>query len=367
MAQGKSRGGEGGLPEGVGSDGCQGRLPAQSSRPSSTSSASTAGQRRRRRREQQVRRPPRRCSSRRRWPGARAAALEPVRSRSSRAQGAASRSSRRSTAAPGLEARASAASSFRLVAGGQRRCRHPGLERRQRQSPFEAASGRSIWRANVGAKLLWPASAATARSRRWSTRGGDLVALGSRPGQRGRRRSALGSPTAPLVAGGRDLRASASTARCRPSTPPTAPSCWQVQRPGDPPTLAQAGRRSPRSRTRWSLGQAAHGRHRPDTPSTIRWEVPVGSPRGANEVERLADLDRPGAAHRRPCSAPASFQAAVGCCRCRCAAASCGPRQIGGTDAVAGDSERLFGADASGPHHHAEDAERRRGPDVGGA
>jgi outer membrane protein assembly factor BamB len=45
---------------------------------------------------------------------------------------------------------------------------------------------------------------------------------------------------------------------------------------------------------------------------TVRWEVPIGSPRGANEVERLADLVGPALRVGNTLCAR-SFQAAVGC------------------------------------------------------
>ena len=79
--------------------------------------------------------------------------------------------------------------------------------------------------------------------------------------------------------------------------------------------------------------------------STVRWEVPIGSPRGANEVERLADLVGP-ALRTGDLLCARSFQAAVGCVDAE-RGRIMWTKQIGGINAIAGDSELLFGADAS--------------------
>ena len=81
------------------------------------------------------------------------------------------------------------------------------------------------------------------------------------------------------------------------------------------------------------------------TRGTLRWEVPVGSPRGTNEVERLADLVGPALRlGNRLCAR--SFQAAVGCVD-----GDTGrllwSRNSGGTNAIGGDDEVVVGADAS--------------------
>ncbi len=67
--------------------------------------------------------------------------------------------------------------------------------------------------------------------------------------------------------------------------------------------------------------------------------------RGANEVERLADLVGP-AGRTGDLLCARSFQAAVGCVDAQ-AGSVAWTKTIGGTDAIAGDAELLFGADAS--------------------
>jgi len=206
---------------------------------------------------------------------------------------------------------------------------------------LEAASGRSLWRANVGAKL----SAGVGSDGKIAavvTRGGELVALEA--GQV-KWKKAIGArvATAPLVAGGRifvlgvDRGVQAFDAE-------DGAKLWQVQRPGDPLTLAQEGVIAAFKDT-LVVGQGPRMAGIEPLSSTIRWEVPVGSPRGANEVERLADLVGP-ALRTGDLLCARSFQAAVGCVDAE-RGRIMWTKQIGGTDAVAGDAELLFGADAS--------------------
>ena len=149
--------------------------------------------------------------------------------------------------------------------------------------------------------------------------------------------------TAPLVAGGRvfvlgvDRSVQAFDAA-------DGAKLWQVSRPGDALTLAQEGVIAAFKDT-LVVGQGPRMAGIDPNSSTIRWEVTVGSPRGANEVERLADLVGP-ALRTGDLLCARSFQAAVGCVD-----ADRGrimwTKAIGGTDAIAGDLELMFGADAS--------------------
>jgi outer membrane protein assembly factor BamB len=77
----------------------------------------------------------------------------------------------------------------------------------------------------------------------------------------------------------------------------------------------------------------------------VQWEVPLASPRGTNEVERLADLLGPLVrVGDRVCAR--AFQSAVAC-----ADATRGvvlwTRNVGGVQAVASDLENVYGADAT--------------------
>lgn len=206
---------------------------------------------------------------------------------------------------------------------------------------LEAASGRPAWKASVGAKL----SAGVGSDGTIAavvTRGGELVTL---EGGQVKWRKTLGTrvATAPLVAGGRvfvlgvDRSVQAFDAS-------DGVKLWQVSRPGDALTLAQEGVIAAFKDT-LVVGQGPRMAGIDPNTSTIRWEVTVGSPRGANEVERLADLVGP-ALRTGDLLCARSFQAAVGCVD-----ADRGrimwTKAIGGTDAISGDPEQLFGADAS--------------------
>src|SRR4029079_380503 len=86
---------------------------------------------------------------------------------------------------------------------------------------------------------------------------------------------------------------------------------WTLQRPGDPLTLSQTGVLSTFKDT-LVVGQGPRMTGVDPTAGTVRWEVPIGSPRGANEVERLADVVAPALRVGNTLCAR-SFQAAVGC------------------------------------------------------
>ena len=119
---------------------------------------------------------------------------------------------------------------------------------------------------------------------------------------------------------------------------------WTLQRPGDALTLAQGGVLTS-YRNLLLVGQGARLTAIDPLRGTVQWEVPVASPRGTNEVERLADLIGPAArTGDRICAR--AFQSAVGCVD-----ASRGSllwtRNNAGAQAVAADDERVVGADAS--------------------
>ena len=191
------------------------------------------------------------------------------------------------------------------------------------------------------------------------TRGNELVALEA--GQV-KWKKALGArvSTAPLVAGGRVFVLGVDRA-VQAFERADGAKLWRLQRPGDPLALAQAGVIAAFKDT-LVVGQGPRMAGIDPNSSTIRWEVTVGSPRGANEVERLADLVGP-ALRIGDMLCARSFQAAVGCVdadRGRILWTKHDRRHR----AVAGDAELVFGADASDRITAWQDAERRRRLDV---
>lgn len=119
---------------------------------------------------------------------------------------------------------------------------------------------------------------------------------------------------------------------------------WTLQRPGDPLTLAQASVLTAFGNT-LLVGQGARLVGVDPLRGAVQWDLPMASPRGTNEVERLADLIGPAArVGNRICAR--AFQSAVAC-----ADVARGQvlwsRNAGGQNAVASDAELVFGADAS--------------------
>jgi outer membrane assembly lipoprotein YfgL len=206
---------------------------------------------------------------------------------------------------------------------------------------FEAETGRTLWRTSVGTAIsAGVGSDGTVAA--VVTREGNLVALDS---ARIRWTKPLGVrvATAPLVAGGRifvlgvDRSVHAFDAT-------DGLKLWQVARPGDALTLQQTGVVTAFKDT-LVVGQGPRMAGVDPNTSMLRWEVPLGSPRGANEVERLADLVGP-VVRVGDLVCARSFQAAVGCVDAQTGNVAW-TKTVGGTDAITGDAEQVFGADAS--------------------
>jgi outer membrane protein assembly factor BamB len=205
----------------------------------------------------------------------------------------------------------------------------------------EAESGRTLWRASVGSKL----SAGVGSDGRLAavvSREGELVVLEA--GQiKWRKPLGVRVATAPLVAGGRVFVLGVDRA-IRAFDAQDGAKIWELQRPGDPLTLASAGVIAAFKNT-LVVGQGPRLAGIDPISSVVRWEVPIGSPRGANEVERLADLIGP-ALRTGDLLCARSFQAAVGCVDAE-RGRIVWSKSVGGNDAIGGDSEFVFGADAS--------------------
>ena len=196
-------------------------------------------------------------------------------------------------------------------------------------------SGAVRWRASVGTKVSAGAGS-DGRHTSVVTRANEVVTFdGDREVWRKRVPSAVVTP--PLVAGERVFVMGVDRA-VHAFDAVDGRRLWSMQRPGDALTLAQPG-------VLTVVGQGPRLAGIDPLRGTLRWEVSLASPRGTNEVERLADLVGPAArVGDRLCAR--AFQAAVAC-----ADAARGvllwTRNLGGTDAVAADGQGVFGADAS--------------------
>jgi outer membrane assembly lipoprotein YfgL len=116
--------------------------------------------------------------------------------------------------------------------------------------------------------------------------------------------------TAPLVAGGRVfLLATNRSVSAFDAT--DGASLWQIPSAGDPLTLSQSGVLNPQGNTLVvGSGRKLAGLNPID--GAVQWEATLASPRGTNEVERLADLVGP-AARSGKLHCARSFQNTVAC------------------------------------------------------
>ncbi len=207
---------------------------------------------------------------------------------------------------------------------------------------LDAASGRELGRAQAGAPLTGGVGS-DGRVSAVVTRDNQVVALeGGR--ESWRRLLSTQSYTAPLVAGGRvfvlgaDRSLSAYDAR-------NGARIWQLDRPAEPLVLRQAGMLQAVGNT---LVAGLAGRMvgiDPDNGS-VRWEAPLAAARGTNDVERLVDLVG-GVSRQGNVLCARAFQNAVGCVD-----AATGnlrwTKTASGATGVAGDSERVYGAESDG-------------------
>ena len=206
---------------------------------------------------------------------------------------------------------------------------------------MQADTGAVLWRASAGAAV----SAGVGSDGRYTsvvTRGNEVVTFDSgREAWRKRVPSSVVTP--PLVAGERVFVMGVDRA-VHAFDAIDGRRLWTLQRPGDALTLAQASVLAA-FRNTLLVGQGPKLAGVDPLKGTVQWEVPMASPRGSNEVERLADLVGPAVrTGERFCMR--AFQSAVGCADAA-RGAVLWSRNVGGANAVAGDGDRIFGADAS--------------------
>jgi outer membrane assembly lipoprotein YfgL len=119
---------------------------------------------------------------------------------------------------------------------------------------------------------------------------------------------------------------------------------WTQTRPGEALSLSQAGVIAPYKDT-LLVGQGARLAGLDPVLGTVRWDVPIATPRGTNEVERLADLVAP-AARVGDIVCARSYQAAVSCVNAD-RGSLLWTRTVGGDEGVAADAQMVYAADVS--------------------
>ena len=207
---------------------------------------------------------------------------------------------------------------------------------------LEAGTGRDLWRASLGTPLATGVgsdgkfAAVVSRSNEVITLdGGKEIWRAKLPAQ---------AYTAPFVAGGRvfvlaaDRSVSAFDAV-------TGGKLWSQQRPGEPLVLRQPGSILAVGDT---LVVGLSGRLVGLNPGngSIRWDAPVASPRGTNDVERLVDLvGRTSRVGDTVCAR--AFQAAVGCVNAA-RGALLWNRPANGAEGLHGDDRLVVGVETDG-------------------
>ena len=207
---------------------------------------------------------------------------------------------------------------------------------------FDAASGREQWRGSAGAPLAagvgFDGSTAAV-----ITRGNELVAFASGR-EVWRQRLGAQSYTAPLVAGARVFVLGGDRA-VTAFDGGTGRRLWSQQRQGEPLVLRQAGVILAVGDT-LVVGQGGRLAGLNPLNGTVRWEAPIATARGINDIERLVDLvGRVSRVGDSVCAR--AFQAAVGCVDAA-RGTMAGTQRANGSEGLHGDGASVFGTESDG-------------------
>lgn len=207
---------------------------------------------------------------------------------------------------------------------------------------LDAASGRELWRASAGGPLA-AGVGSDGSTAAVITRDNDLVAVANGKVLWKQKLQAL-SYTPPLVAGARvfvlggDRSVSAFDGA-------TGRRLWSQQRQGEPLVLRQAGVILAVGDT-LVVGQGGRLAGLNPLNGSSRWEAPIATARGINDVERLVDLV--GRVSRQGDSICArAFQAAVGCVD-TARGQVVWTQRANGSEGVHGDGANVFGTESDG-------------------
>jgi outer membrane assembly lipoprotein YfgL len=207
---------------------------------------------------------------------------------------------------------------------------------------LDAATGQDVWRVNLG-QPLDAGVGADGQTAAVITQSHDLVSL--RDGQeRWRVRLPARSFTAPLVAGERVFVLSADRT-VRAFDGRTGARLWAQSRTAEPLVLSQPGVLLAVGDT-LLVGMAGRLLGLNPINGAVRWEVPVATSRGANEVERLVDLVAPVSRVGNSVCVRA-YSAAVGCVDAATGSLKW-TRPAQGATGVHGDARWVYGTESDG-------------------
>ena len=207
---------------------------------------------------------------------------------------------------------------------------------------IDAASGRDVWRASAGGPLA-AGVGSDGSVAAVVTRANEVVALAGGK-VLWREKLAAQSFTAPFVAGGRvfvlaaDRSVSAFDGQ-------TGRKLWTQQRPGEPLVLRQAGVILAVGDT-LVVGQSGRLAGLNPGNGSIRWEAPIATPRGTNDIERLVDLV--GSVSRvGDVVCARAFQSSVGCVNAARGTVAW-TKPANGAEGLHGDAQNVFGSENDG-------------------
>ncbi len=207
---------------------------------------------------------------------------------------------------------------------------------------IDTRTGGDIWRLSVGAAIA-AGVGSDGKLAAVVTQGNEVVAV-----QDGRElwRQKLNAQvyTAPLVAGGRVFVLAADRS-VNAFDGQTGRKLWAQQRPNEPLVLRQSGVMLAVGDT-LVLGLAGRLAGMNPANGSIRWEAPIASPRGINDVERLVDLvGRVSRDGNIVCAR--AFQASVGCVD-TARGSLLWTKPANGAQGIHGDDTLLFGTESDG-------------------
>lgn len=207
---------------------------------------------------------------------------------------------------------------------------------------IDARTGGDVWRTQLNV----PLAAGVGSDGRWAavvSRNAQLIVLDSGR-EIWRQPLSAQSFTAPLVAGNR-IFVLAADRSILAFDAATGYRLWSQQRPGEPLILRQGGVLMAVGDT---LVAGLSGRlvgFNPDT-GVVRWEAPLASPRGTNDVERLVEIvGHTSRVGDNLCAR--AFQATVGCIDAA-RGAVLWTQPASGNEGIDGDANMLFGTESNG-------------------
>ncbi len=207
---------------------------------------------------------------------------------------------------------------------------------------LDAATGQTQWRASAGAPLA-AGVGSDGKTAAVVTRSNELVAFADGK-ELWRQKLGAQTYTAPFVAGGRVFVLAADRA-VSAFDGLSGRKLWTQQRPGDPLVLRQGGVMLAVNDT-LVVGQGGRMAGLNPVNGSIRWEAPLSTPRGTNDIERLVDLV--GRVSRQGDTVCArAFQSAVGCVEAA-RGAVLWSKPANGTDGLDGDEQRVYGSESDG-------------------